>query len=136
MLITYSKQYGLMRPPMNQARKAGLCVSKIASKALIRAADTLEAGTTMQESIMAAAVQIAQTTTPSEIPFDRGTEKTGHLSRAIIDADNQRPAFTPIRVTRETIEAYRKTEPLFTAFLIESGRVIVLDNQIARSSAV
>ena len=75
----------------------------------------------------AAAAQIAQTDTPSEIPFDKGTEKTGWLSRPIIDADNQRPAFVPIRVTRETIEAYRQTEPLFTEFLIESGRVIVLE---------
>lgn len=33
----------------------------------------------------------------------------------------------PIRVPRETIEAFRRTEPLFTVFLIESGRVIVLD---------
>jgi hypothetical protein len=85
---------------------------------------------------MAAAVQIAQTTTPSEIPFDRGMEKTGYLSRPIIDADNQRPAFIPIRVTPEIIEVFRQTEPLFTEFLIESGRVIVSDNQIERSQRI
>lgn len=33
----------------------------------------------------------------------------------------------PVRVPRATVEAYRKTEPLFTEFLIESGRVIVLE---------
>ncbi|MGP8202839.1 hypothetical protein [Methanoregula sp.] len=74
---------------------------------------------------MAAAAQIAPIATPSEIPFDKGTEKTGWLSRPIIDADNQRPAFVPIHVTREAIEAYRQTEPLFTEFLIESGRVVI-----------
>ncbi len=41
------------------------------------------------------------------------------------DAGSQKPAFTPIRVPHATVEAYRRSEPLFTEFLIESGRVIV-----------
>jgi hypothetical protein len=30
-----------------------------------------------------------------------------------------------IPIPRDAIEAFRKTEPLFTEFLIESGRVVV-----------
>lgn len=36
-----------------------------------------------------------------------------------------KPAFVPIRVSQDAIEAYRKTQPLFTEFLIETGRVII-----------
>ena len=33
--------------------------------------------------------------------------------------------FEPIRVPRDAIEAFRKSEPLFTEFLLQSGRVVV-----------
>jgi len=32
-----------------------------------------------------------------------------------------------IEVPRETLELFRKTEPLFAEFLLETGRVIVAD---------
>jgi hypothetical protein len=31
----------------------------------------------------------------------------------------------PLRVPRATIEAFRATEPLFTEFLLETGRVVI-----------
>jgi hypothetical protein len=37
----------------------------------------------------------------------------------------QKTTFEPIRVPRDALEAFRKTEPLFTEFLIETGRVVV-----------
>jgi hypothetical protein len=40
-------------------------------------------------------------------------------------AEAQKPAFEVIRVPLEALEAFRKTEPLFTEFLIETGRVVV-----------
>jgi hypothetical protein len=40
----------------------------------------------------------------------------------------------PIRVTNSTLEAFRKTEPLFTEFLIESGRVVVI-SEVVRSNS-
>jgi hypothetical protein len=40
----------------------------------------------------------------------------------------QKTTFEPIRVPLDAIEAYRKSNPLFTEFLIESGRVIIEGN--------
>jgi hypothetical protein len=35
------------------------------------------------------------------------------------------PTPQSIRVPRDALEAFRETEPLFTEFLIESGRVVI-----------
>lgn len=42
-----------------------------------------------------------------------------------LDTTAQKTTFVPIRVPRDAIEAYRKGNPLFTEFLLESGRVII-----------
>jgi hypothetical protein len=41
-----------------------------------------------------------------------------------------------IHVPPETIEAFKKTDPLFTEFLIESGRVIVDGNMPCKMAGV
>lgn len=45
-----------------------------------------------------------------------------------LNAAAQKTTFEPIRVPLDAIEAYRKSNPLFTEFLIESGRVIIEGN--------
>ena len=37
----------------------------------------------------------------------------------------QKPTFEVIKVPRDALEAFRRSEPLFTEFLLESGRVVV-----------
>jgi hypothetical protein len=38
---------------------------------------------------------------------------------------NKKDPVYPIRVPRDAVESFRKTEPLFTEFLIETGRLII-----------
>ena len=44
------------------------------------------------------------------------------------DASGNKAPVYPIRVPRDAIEAYRKTNPMFALFLIETGRVIIEEN--------
>lgn len=43
------------------------------------------------------------------------------------------PPVFPHHVRKDAIEAFRRTDPLFCEFLIESGRVIIVQNEIGRS---
>jgi hypothetical protein len=44
------------------------------------------------------------------------------------DASGNKAPVYPIRVPRDAIEAYRKTNPMFALFLVETGRVIIEEN--------
>jgi hypothetical protein len=44
------------------------------------------------------------------------------------DASGNKAPVYPIRVPRDAIEAYRKTNPMFTLFLLETHRVIIEEN--------
>ncbi len=53
-----------------------------------------------------------------------------------LEATTEKPAFEIIKVPRDALEAFRQAEPLFTEFLIETGRVIVENNEIERSTRI
>jgi hypothetical protein len=50
-------------------------------------------------------------------------------------AETQKTTFKVIKVPLNALEAFRKTEPLFTEFLIETGRVVV-ENTPVKSAVV
>ena len=43
------------------------------------------------------------------------------------------PPLFPLHVRQDAIEAFRRTDPLFCTFLVETGRVIIVQNEIGRT---